>query len=101
MAKIVLARSLASRLRQGEVPAGLINGLNTTYVTANKFVFIAGEVVPAVYYNGQRLTYGNTADFVVAESGGLGTGYDTIVLAWAPRDDGATFDRLLVDYLVQ
>jgi hypothetical protein len=36
-------------------------------------------------YNGQRLYEGVGNDYVVSESGGVGTGYDTITLEFTPR----------------
>jgi hypothetical protein len=36
-------------------------------------------------YNGQRLIEGAGNDYVASESGGIGTGYDTITLEFTPR----------------
>lgn len=36
-------------------------------------------------YNGQRLIEGSGNDYVASESGGVGTGYDTITLEFTPR----------------
>jgi hypothetical protein len=38
----------------------------------------------AVLYNGQRLKEGASNDYVASESGGAGTGYDTITLTFVP-----------------
>lgn len=38
----------------------------------------------AVLYNGQRLKEGAANDYVASESGGAGTGYDTITLTFVP-----------------
>lgn len=38
-----------------------------------------------VSYNGQRLIEGSGNDYVASESGGVGTGYDTITLEFTPR----------------
>lgn len=38
-----------------------------------------------VSYNGQRLIEGSGNDYVASESGGAGTGYDTITLEFTPR----------------
>lgn len=70
--------------------AGLKNQSNNTYTTAADFV--AGS--EAVYYNGVRLLEGVGNDYVRSESGGIGTGYDTITLVVAPHSD----DNLLIDY---
>lgn len=38
-----------------------------------------------VFYNGQKLEEGASSDYVASESGGLGSGYDTITLGFTPR----------------
>jgi len=38
----------------------------------------------AVLYNGQRLREGVINDYIASESGGVGTGYDTITLTFVP-----------------
>lgn len=38
-----------------------------------------------ISYNGQRLIEGAGNDYVASESGGVGTGYDTITLEFTPR----------------
>lgn len=79
----------------GEVLAGTINGVNTVFTTANDF--IAGS--EAVYFNGVRQREGVGNDFVRSESGGIGSGFDTITFAVPPRsrlgpkpDDIVTID---------
>lgn len=78
----------------GELPSGVIDGVNKTFTTWGYFQ--EGSI--AVYYNGQRLRRGASNDFTVGESGGSGTGFDTIVLTFAPK---AVFgvDVVTVDYL--
>lgn|GEM_PF-2440755 len=53
------------------------------------------QVVMEVYLNGQQQVRGAGADYTVSESGGPGTGYDTISFTFTPRAG----DRLLVFYL--
>jgi len=77
----------------GELPAGPINGVNKVFTTAAKFL----EDSLRVYLNGQRLTVGALKDYVVSESGGSGTGFDTMTLATAPIS-GAKPDVIIVDY---
>lgn len=72
---------------------GVINGINTTFTTGSKFVHDALRP-EQVYLRGKRLREGAGNDYLAAESGGAGTGYDTIVLAQAPL----TPDNLLIDY---
>jgi len=70
------------------------NGLNLTYTTPEKF--IPGSI--QLYRNGSRLMRnGPASDFSVTESGGLGTGYDTITLsAFPPKSN----ENLFSDYLL-
>jgi hypothetical protein len=44
-----------------------------------------GVDTEVVSYNGQRLVEGLGNDYVASESGGVGTGYDTITLEFTPR----------------
>lgn len=44
-----------------------------------------GVDTEVVSYNGQRLIEGSGNDYVASESGGIGTGYDTITLEFVPR----------------
>lgn len=79
-----------------EVLTGTVNGINTVFTTAVDFV--AGS--EAVYFNGIRQTPGVGNDYTISESGGAGTGYDTITFMVAPRSrPGAKPDDLVtVDY---
>lgn len=65
----------------GEVPAGLVNGSNATFLTANDFV--PGQVAPKV--NGVSLRI--VDDFIT-------TGVRTIVLTFSP----IVGDKVAVDY---
>lgn len=89
---------LVRRLGEGEVigdsPSGVINGVNKTFTTSKNF--IEGSI--KVYYNGQRLRVGASNDYTVSESGGAGTGFDTIELAVAPRSLPMV-DVITVDYI--
>ena len=78
-----------------ETLLGLINGANTSFTTAADFI----NGSESVYFNGVRQTEGVGCDYVRSESGGVGTGYDTITFAVAPRsrpgakpDDSITID---------
>ena len=79
-----------------EVPTGAINGINTVYTTAVDFV--AGT--EAVFFNGVRQHPGAGNDYSISESGGVGTGFDTITLAVAPRarPGSKPDDRVTIDY---
>lgn len=79
-----------------EVLTGVINGVNTVFTTAVDFV--AGS--EAVYFNGVRQHPGVGNDYTISESGGAGTGYDTVTFAIAPRarPGAKPDDRVTVDY---
>ena len=78
------------RLRFGVEPNGVKNGVNTVFQTPENFV----QASLQVYFNGVRIHEGGGNDFIVSESGGAGTGYDTLDLVVPPF----SFDRLVVDY---
>jgi hypothetical protein len=73
-----------------EIPGGTVNGANTVFTTSGFFV----NGSEAVFYNGVRQRSGVGCDYEISESGGVGTGYDTITFAVAPRSG----DNLIVDY---
>jgi len=79
-----------------EVLTGAINGINTVFTTVVDFV--AGT--EAVFFDGVRQHPGASNDYTVSESGGVGTGFDTITLSIAPRNRPGprTDDRVTVDY---
>jgi len=77
----------------GEVPSGLINGANNVFTTGSKFVNGAERML----YNGARLVPGVGEDYTTSESGGVGTGYDTITFV-RPTPPRAG-DKILVDYV--
>lgn len=78
----------------GEVPAGDIDGANTEFTTSGKFQPGSEKV----YYNGERLQVGASNDYTIEEGGGFGTGFDTIILAFAPKAAPGNPDVLLIDY---
>ena len=79
-----------------EILSGAINSLNTVFSTAVDFV-IGSETV---YFNGVRQLPGASEDYIPSESGGIGTGYDTITFAEAPRSRPGprTDDVVTIDY---
>lgn len=54
-----------------------------------------GTDTEVVEYNGQRLLAGVGNDYTVSESGGPGSGYDTITLEFTP----ATVSNMLIDFV--
>lgn len=81
-------------LRLDITPIGVIDGVNQVFSTPEKFV----QTVPLtirVYRNGQRQTL--DGDYTVSESGGIGTGYDTITFVAGIKIKVGTVLR--VDYV--
>lgn len=79
-----------------EVLTGVIDDVNTTFTTS--VFFTPGT--EAVYFNGVRQWPGVGNDYSISESGGIGTGYDTVTFAVAPRTRPGpkSDDRVTVDY---
>jgi hypothetical protein len=81
-------------MRLDITPAGMVDGVNLVFTTPEKFV----QVVPLtirVYRNGQRQAL--VEDYTVSESGGIGTGYDTITFTSGAKVKPGTAIR--VDYI--
>jgi hypothetical protein len=70
------------------------NGVNLVFQTAHKFEPASIKV----FWNGVRLHSGIGSDFVVSESGGVGTGYDTVTFA-APEMAPLPGESVLADYI--
>lgn len=73
---------------------GPCNGVNLTFQTDHKFEPASIKV----FWNGVRLHSGIGNDFVVSESGGPGTGFDTVVFA-APEMAPLPGESVLADYI--
>lgn len=86
-----------ARFRTGLPLNGTVDGANVTFSvpTGDKFTHNLPFLTVQVYYNGVRLTL--LDDYTVVESGGSGTGFDTVVLEVAPKPG----DHLLVDYVAE
>ena len=88
------ARSVPrSKLRSAQPLAGSIDGVNTSFSTPEPFVHDPPRLTLVLFYNGQRLFISD--DFLISESGGPGTGYDTVQTLFAPRAG----DKLWADYV--
>lgn len=83
----------------GQVLLGAKNGLNRIFTTPEKFL----PLTIRVYHNGRRLVRATAlspayGDYYVMESGGPGTGYDTVIfLSFTPVEKSG----LLTDYAIQ
>lgn len=75
---------------------GPLNGANQTFTTTQKFTRTTGKE-EWVYYNGVLQEFGATEDYTVSESGGAGTGYDTINFSIAPKSK----EKLEIIYIPQ
>lgn len=71
-------------------PSGSIDGSNAIFTTTS--AFLSGS--EAVFYNGIRQMEGVGCDYVRSESGGAGTGFDTLTFAEPPRSG----DVLTIDF---
>jgi hypothetical protein len=73
-----------SRRKTGVPFMGTLDGINRTFRTPDKYEHRNGLSID-VFHNGRRLVEASVpspeyGDFVCTESGGVGTGFDTIVL---------------------
>lgn len=67
---------------------------NLVFTTPDKFL----PTTVAVYFNGVRIRRGVGEDYLVSESGGPGTGYDTITLL-EPSQAPYPTEQLFADYI--
>lgn len=79
-----ITTTLANR-KVGIPLAGATNGINRTFTTPQKFVHVVGGDTIEVFHGGVRLRQASgpsplLGDYWVSESGGLGTGFDTVNL---------------------
>lgn len=83
---------------------GTVNGVNQVFTLPSSEIAVHNSpgLKIKVYYNGQRLHEGLTNDFVVSESGGAGTGFDTVTLNFAPLPAIGNHpnDRITADYVL-
>ncbi len=93
---LLSASQTASNRVYNEALAGAINNVNTVFTTSVDFQ--SGD--EAVYFNGNRQQEGASSDYVRSESGGVGTGFNTITFAVAPRPRPGlkTDDSVTIDY---
>ena len=87
------ASSLLGRFRNEVILLGVRNGVNDTFTTPDIFIQTTNLKIK-IYWNGRKLSIND--DYTVSESGGLGTGYDTIVFLY-PKKPTAT-SKLEAEY---
>lgn len=91
------AALLEAKRRWNKDLVGTKDGVNQSFTIPDPEFVQIGETVIRVFYNGQRLRLGSGNDYTVSESGGVGTGYDTVTLVGvAPFPQ----EELTADYLV-
>lgn len=85
----------ASRYRVAQNLVGLRDGVNVVFRTpaSEHYLHNLPFFSVAVYLNGMRMAL--LDDYLVLESGGPGTGFDTVLLNEAPFSD----DHLFADYV--
>ena len=85
-----------SRYRVAQSLVGPKNGINVIFTTPGleKFTHNLPFLDINVYYNGVRQTL--LDDYLVAESGGPGTGFDTVIMSIPPLSN----DHLTADYIL-
>lgn len=83
------------RYRTGVGLVGPKDGVNHTFTTPGleKFTQNLPFLTISVYFNGVRQTW--LDDYILVESGGAGTGFDTVIMSVALR----SWDHLLADYV--
>ena len=76
----------------GEELQGTKDGSNTVFVTSVKF--LQEDKIGIIFNrNGQEQLLG--FDYIIVESGGVGTGFDTVIVRKPPR----IFDSLICHYI--
>ena len=88
----------ADRFRVGQNLIGPKDGINVQFKTPGleKFAHNLPFFDISVIFNGSRLAL--LDDYLVSESGGAGTGYDTVILLVPPP---LSDDHLLADYIIR
>lgn len=84
------------RVRENIPLVGTQNGVNLVFTIPDLAIHDPPRSQVKVYRNGQRLLSGAVNDYVVSESGGVGTGYDTITFTSDPPILG---ENLWADYV--
>jgi hypothetical protein len=73
---------------------GVKNGVNNVFTTPEDFEQV-GNLVISIYWNGRRLKL--NGDYTVAESGGVGTGYDQVTFLFSKSPVSSSI--LTADYI--
>lgn len=77
---------------------GAVNDINTVFTTPDGVFLYDVDHKIMIYKNGVRQLF--LDDFFIAESGGPGTGYDTVILTVAPATAPLPSDVITADYYI-
>lgn len=77
---------------------GTVNGINSTFTTPFGYFIYDNNYVITVYLNGVRQVF--LDDYIIAENGGPGTGYNTIIFTNPPQSIPPPPDVIKADYYV-
>lgn len=78
---------------------GIVNGINTIYTIPDGIWIQNPPYKIIVYKNGVKQVLGD--DYFISESGGPGTGYNTITFVVPPASNPAPPDYLTADYYIE
>jgi hypothetical protein len=94
-----ITSSNLSVLRQEDIQLiGTVDNINTVFqIPTGKFLQNSNYKI-IVYKNGVKQLY--LDDYFIAESGGPGTGYDTVIFTVAPTTIPAPVDVITADYYI-
>lgn len=96
---ITQTNGMDAALYQNVMLVGVVDGVNTVFTIADGYKFVQNdEYVITVYYNGVRQDL--TIDYIVMESGGVGTGYDTVIFNDPPDPGFTIISYITADYYV-
>jgi hypothetical protein len=84
--------------RQNIDLGGDVDGVNRIFTTPDKFIngtYQSNTFKIQVFHNGRALL--ETEDYIVSESGGIGTGYDTIIfVSFVPLSNSKIFANYMI-----
>jgi hypothetical protein len=87
---------LASLWQQDIELDGVVDGSNMVFTIPSGKFLVDGTHKIVVYINGVKQVY--LTDYFIAESGGPGTGYDTVIMTIAPIISPLPIDVITADY---
>jgi hypothetical protein len=94
----VTGMNMQALRKEDIVLVGAVNDVNTVFKIPFGSFIQNDDYRIIVYKNGVKQLYLN--DYFIAESGGPGTGYDTVILAVAPATIPAPDDVITADYYI-